>query len=319
MTGAGASGPDRARTRRAPASVSTSSGSTEPADAGGPSPPPPDHSPQSARRSAWSAWKKRSSSGRSGRASSPRTTASARSADASSAMPYPSTRYCAGLSGDVSGVAAKGSRAYCVPSCCAVCVTASTSSARVRLPSLRGPDAVAAPATRTPCGRVLVPVSPAAVRAAPRALPATPAVIGVAADVPPKPEESLSSNASAAGIAPAPNDDTSTGLPVPMIGLRVVRCTAPTRTTHGGPVYGLRYVCSGVTKPFSTPLPAATSATCPRSAAARGCSGAWTEGAPALASDPKEWDTRSIHGCSYTHPCAPALSTTTSRQRLHEP
>src|SRR5688500_8884267 len=115
-----------------------------------------------------------------------------------------------------------------------------SASARVRLPSARGPVAGSVPpgvAAATTCpGRWPPVVSPKTSRALPLTADRTPAVIGVAQEVPPKSRLDVGSIPSTdAARHFEPKDDTSTGMECHQCAWPLIGEVAPTVRSHDGP------------------------------------------------------------------------------------
>src|SRR5688500_1939742 len=153
------------------------------------------------------------------------------------------------------------------------------------------------PSATTWPARWPMPVSPMLRRISVSTLPKTPAVYGVAADVPLKAHCETMPVRQADGRLPSPHEERCAGVPSPTMG----RCTslriAPTMTCQSGPVVGVPYVGLGVSNALPVPLPAANSTVCPRSTATRVA----VEGLPsrprcgAFATVPHELELMSTH------------------------
>src|SRR5687767_5250108 len=100
-------------------------------------------------------------------------------------------------------------------------------------------------------------------------LPKTPAVYGVAADVPPNAHCETAPVRHADGRLPSPHDERCAGVPSPMIARSLSRRIAPTTTFQSGPVVAVPYVGLELSKALALPLPAANRTVWPRSTAAR--------------------------------------------------
>src|SRR6266850_2082757 len=106
-------------------------------------------------------------------------------------------------------------------------------------------------------------------RTAVSTLPKTPAVYGVAADVPPNAHCETVPVRQADGRLPSPHDERCAGMPSPMMARWLSRRIAPTTTFQSGPVVAVPYVGLGLSKALPFPLPAAKRTVSPRSTAAR--------------------------------------------------
>ena len=100
-------------------------------------------------------------------------------------------------------------------------------------------------------------------------VPKTPAVYGVAADVPPNAHCETVPVRQADGRFPSPQLLRWAGVPSPTMARWLSRRIAPTTTFQSGPVVEVPYVGLGESNAFAAPLPAAKSTVCPRSTASR--------------------------------------------------
>src|SRR4029078_641360 len=180
----------------------------------------------------------------------------------------------------------------------AVLSTASRSSDRVSLPSARKMlPGIGLPSATTCPGRWPTLASPMAWRTWVSTVPKMPAVYGVAADVPPKAHWPTVAVRHADGRLPSPQALISTGMPSPTIARSLSRRIAPTVIVQSFPVSPEPEAICGTSNGLPTPLPAANSTVCPRSAAALVSSSgpkARPSGTPPTV--PKLWDVMSTHG-----------------------